>query len=77
MLRVTFQTGVEDLRTGSGAGLLADAKRLLRLREELRTEEERLAQQRMQMARQALEGPAERLAVPRDEWKSWFREEAG
>ena len=54
---------------------LEDAKRLLALREELRAEEERLALGRMDLARRYLD--AERVAVPREEFESWFSEGAG
>ena len=72
-----IQTGVEDLRGPRSGDLLSGAKQLLSLREELRGEEERLAQRRMELARAALEKPEpERMLVPRDEWKHWFSEEA-
>ena len=46
------QTGVEDLRSRTEKSLLLnDARRLLRLREELMAEEEHLAKTRMEMAR--------------------------
>jgi capsid portal protein len=68
-----IQTGVEDLRAGTQkASLLDDAKRLIRLREELKNEETRLATTRMDLARRYLSENAEKVAVPRDEFASWF-----
>jgi capsid portal protein len=65
------QTGVEDLRANSSRdGLLADAKHLLALREDLKAEEERLATSRLQMAREAM--ATERVSVPSDEFRRWF-----
>jgi hypothetical protein len=78
MLRVTFQTGVEDLRPKAPSETLVDqAKRLLALREELAAEERRLASQRMTLAREALAKPAEseRLPVPASEWRAWVAED--
>lgn len=72
-----IQTGVEDLRGPKGVDLVPGAKQLLRLREELRAEEQRLAERRMELARAALESPeTERMPVPKEEWKSWFAEES-
>ena len=69
-----IQTGVEDLRPRGGKnGLLGDAKRLLALREELRNEESRLAEHRLQLAREQLK--PERLTVPPEEFRSWFERE--
>jgi capsid portal protein len=68
------QNGVQDLmpkRTGADA-LLPSAKQLLALREELRSEESRLAAGRLELARRYQE--PERVAVPRDEFTSWFQE---
>jgi len=73
-----IQTGVEDLRARTEKGsILDDARRLLRLREELDTEEARLAQERLDLARRYLdEKDVVRIEVPRDELASWFEEEA-
>jgi polyhydroxyalkanoate synthesis regulator phasin len=68
------QNGVQDLmpkRTGSDP-LLSNAKQLLALREELRSEEQRLAVGRLELGRRYQE--PERMVVPRDEFASWFRE---
>jgi PBSX family phage portal protein len=68
-----IQSGVEDLRARTEKGsLLSDARRLLSLREELRAEEERLALGRMDLARRYL--GTERVAVPQEEFDSWFSE---
>jgi capsid portal protein len=69
------QTGVEDLRANSSRdGLLADAKHLLALREDLKAEEQRLATSRLQMAREAM--ATERVSVPSDEFRRWFEGDA-
>ena len=60
-------------RTGVDA-LLPSAKQLLALREELRSEEERLVAGRLELARRYQE--PDRVAVPRDEFSSWFEEAA-
>ena len=68
------QNGVQDLmpkRTAPDA-LLSNARQLLALREELRSEEERLSAGRLELARRYLE--PERVTVPREEFASWFRE---
>jgi PBSX family phage portal protein len=72
-----IQTGVEDLRARTEKGsILDDARRLLRLREELEAEETRLADERLGLARRYLaEGDIVRLEVPRDELDAWFQEE--
>jgi len=72
-----IQTGVEDLRARTEKGsILDDARRLLRLREELDAEETRLAQERLNLARRYLAGDdVVRIEVPRDELASWFEEE--
>jgi len=77
MLRDTFQTGVEDLRARTEKGsVLDDARKLLRLREELDVEETRLAEERLGLARRYLaEGDVVRVEVPRDELEAWFQEE--
>jgi hypothetical protein len=71
MLRATFQTGVQDLRDAPDR-VLDDARKLLTVREQLRAEEARLAERRMDLARRYDE---ERVAVPREEFSSWFSEE--
>ena len=77
MRRATFQTGVEDLRARTAKGsLLDDARRLLTLREELASEEARLADRRVDLARRYLEEGAERVPVPREEFDAWFEPEA-
>nr|WP_328707262.1 phage portal protein [Citreicoccus inhibens] len=66
-----IQTGVEDLRPQKDKGaLLGEAKRLLGLREELRAEEERLAQGRLALARRHMD--AEHIPVPQEEFDRWF-----
>ncbi len=73
-----IQTGVEDLRGRTAKGsLLDDARRLLTLREELASEEARLADRRVDLARRYLEEGAERVPVPREEFDTWFEPEAG
>ena len=68
-----IQTGVEDLRARTAKGsLLDDARRLLTLREELASEEARLADRRVDLARRYLEEGAERVPVPREEFDAWF-----
>lgn len=72
-----IQTGVEDLRARTAKGsLLDDARRLLTLREELASEEARLADRRVDLARRYLEEGAERVPVPREEFDTWFEPEA-
>jgi len=72
-----IQTGVEDLRARTAKGsLLDDARRLLTLREELASEEARLADRRVDLARRYLEEGAERVPVPHDEFDTWFEPEA-
>lgn len=72
------QNGLDDLQPRPPSETLVDeAKRLLSLREELRAEEERMAERRMQLARETLAEPEpERVAVPGAEWSRWFGEEA-
>ncbi len=66
-----IQTGVEDLKDGS-KGILADAKKLLALRAQLEAEEERLAKERLALARRYQEAEVERAFVPSEEFASWF-----
>jgi PBSX family phage portal protein len=66
-----IQTGVQDLRDAPDR-VLDDARKLLTVREQLRAEEARLAERRMDLARRYDE---ERVAVPREEFSSWFSEE--
>jgi Bacteriophage capsid portal protein len=72
-----IQTGVEDLRARTEKGsLLDDARRLLDLRDELAAEEARLGERRMELARRYLDGgEPERVAVPDEEFASWFEPE--
>jgi len=72
-----IQNGVEELRARTAKGsLLDDARRLLRLRKELDAEENRLAQERLDLARRYLAGDdVVRIEVPCDELASWFEEE--
>jgi len=69
-----IQTGVEDLKPKAvnPEALLPSAKQLLALREDLRTEEDRLATGRLDLARRYLE--TERVKVPREEFDAWFGE---
>ena len=78
MLRDTFQTGVEDLRSGARKGtLLDDARALVNLRGELAMEEERIAESRLALARRYLaDEEPERVPVPGEEFDSWFDAEA-
>jgi len=73
-----IQTGVEDLRARTEKGsILDDARRLLRLRDDLEAEENRLAQERLDLARRYLDDKdVVRIEVPRDELASWLEEEA-
>ena len=72
-----IQTGVQDLRAQTEkASLLDDARRLLTLREELATEQARLADRRVDLARRYLDEHAERVPVPREEFDTWFDPEA-
>ena len=72
-----IQTGVQDLRAQTEkASLLDDARRLLTLREELATEQARLADRRVDLARRYLDEHAERVPVPREEFDTWFEPEA-
>ena len=69
-----IQTGVEDLKPkpATGEALLPSAKQLLALREDLRAEEARLAQGRLDLARRYVD--AEHVKVPRAEFDAWFGE---
>ncbi|MBN2196391.1 MAG: phage portal protein [Polyangiaceae bacterium] len=68
-----IQTGsAAELEAKSPGPLVSSAKQLLALREELRSEEERLAAGRLELARRYQE--PEHVAVPRDEFASWFQE---
>ena len=69
-----FETGIEDGR-GVPNGIVADAKKLLALRAQLEAEEERLAKERLELARRYQEGDAERVPVPAEEFASWFERE--
>jgi PBSX family phage portal protein len=66
-----IQTGVEDLKDGP-KGILADAKKLLALRAQLEAEEERLAKERLALARRYQDGEAERVPVPAEEFATWI-----
>ena len=73
-----IQTGVQDLRVQTEKGsLLDDARRLLTLREELASEEARLADKRVDLARRYLENKTERVVVPREEFDTWFEDGGG
>jgi PBSX family phage portal protein len=68
-----IQTQTATLAGNAAApSLLEDAKRLVGLREELRAEEDRVAHQRLELARRYAE--PERVTVPREEFESWFAE---
>ena len=71
-----IQTGVEDLRSGGGTGVVESAKQLLRLRKELEDEEEAVATRRMDLARRYAQD-AERVTVPTDEFVGWFQSADG
>lgn len=67
-----IQTGVEDLKPTAPADALAtSAKQLLALREDLRAEEDRLAEGRLELARRY--GDAETVKVPKGEFDAWFQ----
>jgi PBSX family phage portal protein len=69
-----IQTGVEDLKPKASGpdALLPSAKQLLALREDLRAEEQRLAEGRLDLARRYLD--VEHVKVPREEFDAWFGE---
>jgi PBSX family phage portal protein len=69
-----IQTGVEDLKE-KRASLLDDARRLINLRSQLEAEEERLAKERLDLARRYEAGEAERIEVPSEEFAQWFAKE--
>ena len=67
-----IQTGVEDLKPKAPADALAtSAKHLLAIREDLRAEEDRLAEGRLELARRY--GEAETVRVPKAEFDTWFQ----
>lgn len=70
-----IQNGVEDLRSKPVGGemVLPGAKHLLALREQMRDEEERLAAERLELARRYHE--TEHVKVPAAEFDTWFGEE--
>ena len=72
------QTTVANLQTPTAkSSILNDARQLIRLREELSTEEDRLAKQRLELARRYYsEQDTERIEVPRDEFASWIKKES-
>jgi hypothetical protein len=55
--------------------VVADAKKLLAFRAQLEAEEERLAKERLALARRYHEGEVERVRVPASEFSSWFATE--
>jgi PBSX family phage portal protein len=75
---ITLTLAGIQTQTASVAGqpnapsLIEDAKRLVGLREELRAEEDRVAHERLELARRYAE--PERVTVPREEFESWFAE---
>jgi PBSX family phage portal protein len=75
---ITLTLAGIQTQTASVAGqphapsLLEDAKRLVGLREELRAAEDRVAHERLELARRYAE--PERVTVPREEFESWFAE---
>ena len=67
----------ELLARKQGGDVLDDARRLLRLREEVDAEETRLAEERLSLARRYMAGDdVVRIEVPRGEIAAWFEEEA-
>jgi polyhydroxyalkanoate synthesis regulator phasin len=65
----------ELLARKQDAGLLDDARKLLRLREELENEEKRLSAERMALARRYMsEDDVVRIEVPSRELASWFED---
>ena len=71
----TFQNGVQDVQDKRSSSVLDDARRLLKLRAQLEAEEERLAKERLELARRYANGDAERIAVPAEEFERWFEKE--
>ncbi len=67
-----IQTGVQDIKPKDVApdALLPSAKHLIALREDLRAEEERLADGRLELARRYLD--VEHVKVPREEFDTWL-----
>lgn len=72
---VQTQTLDVNAKRPGGESLLADARKLLSLREELVAEEQRLVDERMELARRFME--PEVVHVPREEFEAWFRRESG
>jgi PBSX family phage portal protein len=69
-----IQNGAADV-SEKRSSLLDDARRLVALRAQLEAEEERLAKERLDLARRYHEGEAERLQVPAEEFARWFEKE--
>lgn len=70
-----IQNGAADV-SEKRSSLLDDAKRLLALRAQLEAEEERLAKERLELARRYQSGDAERIVVPAEEFARWFEKES-
>jgi len=73
-----IQTQQTDVDAGSRRTALLDgARSIMNLRDELASEEDQLAERRLDLARRYLdEKDVVRIEVPRDELASWFEEEA-
>ena len=69
-----IQTGAADVQD-KRSSVLDDARRLLKLRAQLEAEEERIAKERLELARRYANGEAERIAVPAEEFERWFEKE--
>ncbi len=71
-----YQNQLADLQSKpDNASLVEQAKRLINFREEIVAEETRLAERRMELAREYQE--PERIGVPEEEFRSWFEENKG
>ena len=69
-----IQTGAADVQD-KRSSVLDDARHLLKLRAQLEAEEQRLAKERLELARRYANGEAERIAVPAEEFERWFEKE--
>ncbi len=70
-----IQNGASDV-SEKRSSLLDDARRLMALRAQLEAEEERLAKERLDLARRYAEGEVERVTVPAAEFARWFEKES-
>ncbi len=71
-----IQSGSDTELKDRETSVLSDARKLLALRAQLEAEEDRLAGERLAMARRYHDGDdAERIGVPEREFSSWFERE--